>query len=356
MKVGFVIDSLAGGGAERMLLRQLTHSPLDPTVYHLGGPEDLKEEFEAVSGNLVNIGPISTGYLHTVDALRRHLASDTPDILHAHLPDAHVVSRPAGLLAGVPHTISTHHNVASSPTYQSRAGLVERLSRPLDSVQIAVSRAVVDSHQRTIAGGEWKVIPNAIDLNEFGRSLNDADAQLFEGFDPVFLNVGRYTEQKGQETLLKAMPIVLTEFPNALAVLVGWGRRQSDLEDFAEELGVSDHVVLTGHVPEIHDYYASSDIFAFPSKWEGFGIVLLEAMAAEMPIVASDIQPINDIVAGDHAVLTDPSDPDDLADAMVQQAKADIGQLGKKGLYKVRDKYSVEALVESHQELYRSLQ
>jgi len=355
MQVSYVINSLATGGAERMLLRQLQYSSRKPTVYILGGPKDLKPEFVEAGASIVDVGSLEDGYLRAVWTLRDHLSAEKPDIVHSHLPNAHIVARPACMLAKIEDVVSTHHNVAQSPAYQSRVGALEKVTRTIDTTEIAVSDAVGRSQKSSTGLTSWEVIHNAIDVEAYHNKVAESDGIQFDSHSPVFLNVGRYVKQKGQETLIKAMPDVVEAYPNAAAVIVGWGSLEAKLKELTREVGVSDNVFVTGKVPAVSDYYSEADIFVMPSLWEGLPIVLLEAMAAGLPVVGTDTIAIPEIVTEDFAKVVSPQSPEQLAEKMISVADGDTEVLGENAFRQARKHFDITRLVEQHETLYERI-
>jgi glycosyltransferase involved in cell wall biosynthesis len=134
--------------------------------------------------------------------------------------------------------------------------------------------------------------------------------------------LGRLTEQKGFRYLLEAAPAILRSCPDALFLIVGDGPDRADLERLARDLGVSERVVWTGYDAEGQRYLGVMDVFAFPSLWESWGLSAVEAMAAGLPIVASDIPgPRAFLENGRTALTVPPSDAAALAGAIVRLSK-----------------------------------
>jgi glycosyltransferase involved in cell wall biosynthesis len=354
-KIDFVIDSLATGGAERMLLRQIRHSDREPIVYKLGGPDDLKNEFVTSGASIIDIGDLSSGYFHIVNRLQKELLASKPDVVHAHLPNAHIVTRPAAKLAGVESVICTHHSVASSNSYQSTVGKLEKYTRFLDDVEVAVSETVRESHKMSFGSKNWHIIPNSINVIGYHEKVKNARRDLYEEYHPVFLNVGRYAPPKGQKDIIRAMPEVLDEFPEAVIVIVGWGELEESLNDLADDLKVSEHVSITGRSDSVYEYYDSADVFVFPSHWEGFGIVLLEAMAAGLPIIGSDVGPIPELINDDFGTIVPSKAPEDLAEAMISLSKSNTKKSGDAAFQHVKNKYSLQSYANQYESLYINL-
>src|SRR5574341_257445 len=161
------------------------------------------------------------------------------------------------------------------------------LQRELDrhAAAIAVSEPVIEANSRYVTA-HWDVIPNGVDVGLFypdGRRPMDA----LDG-SPRLLFLGRLDPRNGLDTVLTAMPGILTRFPRAQLTVVGDGPLRAHYRRLAQPLG--DRVKFVGQVyHERRDYYATSDLYRCPTRRASFGITLLEAMACGRPIVASDI-------------------------------------------------------------------
>jgi len=228
MKIGYIISSLATGGAEMMLLRQVRHSDQSAVVFYLGGSEELRHSFEEAGVTVVNLNIDSIMDPTEILSVRSELAVHDLDIIHAHLPSSMVVARVAGRAAGINTIVSTHHN----SEYPRGLKTVEQATRALGTHQIAVSNAVKRSQRFPLFTSEWSTIYNGIDTETFNQQVRDAiPVERFGTDSPIFLNVGRYVEQKNQTALIKAMNIVTEEFSDARAIIVGHGPLQNELAE-----------------------------------------------------------------------------------------------------------------------------
>lgn len=355
MEVGYLVSSLATGGAEAMLLRQVEYADRESTVFRLGGPVDLEPDFERTGTTVVDL---DVGSVVSPTDLRRARATISDydfDVLHAHLPSSMVVARVAGRAAGVDTLVSTHH---MSMPYPTGLRAVERATRPLDSHEVAVSRGVRESQSCRFDVPDWSVIYNGIDVADFNRRVRETDARPNRDPDaPVFLNVGRYTPEKGQRHLVEAMASVVTELPDARAVLVGHGPLHGKLLETVEALGLGDSVEVTGKVPvsEIHEYYAMADVFVLPSLNEGLPITGLEALAAELPIVGTRVPGVEEVVTDDVGRLVPPRSPRRLAEAMVAVVTADPESMGDRALERARSRFDIQQTVAAYERLYERL-
>ncbi len=148
---------------------------------------------------------------------------------------------------------------------------------------------------------KYEFIPNGIDVEKF-RFNNEVRNQIRKDLDIedklVIGNVGRLCYQKNQEYLLEVFAKLQTQRPDSVLLLVGEGELKAELQQKAEKLGISDRVIFYGVTDKVEELLCAMDIFAFPSRFEGLGIVVVEAQAAGLPVVCSDNVP-------DEAVVTD---------------------------------------------------
>ena len=176
---------------------------------------------------------------------------------------------------------------------------------------------------------------------------------------PVIGCVARLVSVKGHQYLLEAARTVLNEVPNARFLIVGDGPLRAELEQMAEELGIQHRVVFTGFLrDEIPSLYASMDLLAFPSTYEPFGNVSMEAMSFKMPVVASDTGGIPEVVLdGETGLLVPPRDPDSLAKALLTllKDKSLSQRMGAAGYKRVRGYFTRDRAVDELEEIYASL-
>ncbi len=212
--------------------------------------------------------------------------------------------------------------------------------------------------------GKVVVVPNGINLNEFNIPYTKEECREKLGL-PVDKNIllffGYLVPYKSPDVLLKAFPKVLREFPNSILVFAGSGIMEESLKKLAKELGVEKDVRFAGFIKKEFRpfYYRASDVFCLPStlRTESFGIVNLEAMACGVPIVASKIGGIPDIVKdGENGLLVLPGDSDILADAIIYLLKNESvrEKMGEDGRNKVGD-YSWEKIAEETEKIYKRL-
>jgi glycosyltransferase involved in cell wall biosynthesis len=256
-------------------------------------------------------------------------------VVHAHLVEAEAVAALAQALAGGPALVVTRHN--DDPFWRHPAvralatwigGRAERL--------IAISDHVRRSFEQLGAPAE-KLVTVHYGLEAPSADLAPEAVRARLGVPPgafVVGAVGRLVPQKGHAVLLDA----LARVPAVWLVLVGEGELEPSLRARAAELGLSDRVRFLGWRADAPELIGGFDVFAHPSLWEGFGLVLLEAMARGVPVVASRVSAIPEIVVdGQTGRLVPPRDPIALAEALAElvadrPGAAALGQAGRRRL------------------------
>jgi glycosyltransferase involved in cell wall biosynthesis len=287
------------------------------------------------------------------------------DIVHSHLfrADVFAALAVAQLGARKPLLVSTRHNddrFFLNPfigilhyLVSARQDLIIAISDHI--ARFTVSRGVrYPSRVRRVYHGLEPLVTQAL----------EREGQLIRGelgigpADFLVGNVGRLALQKGQRHLIGAMPLLLERVPRAHAIIAGGGDLEDYLRDLSVDVGVADRVHVLGPRRDVPALMHAIDVFAMPSIWEGFGLVLLEAMAAGRPIVASRVATIPEVVVdGETGLLVPPGDPVALAEALAELAH-DAGrarQLGEAGRQRLRQRFSIEKMVGDTELLYREL-
>jgi glycosyltransferase involved in cell wall biosynthesis len=288
------------------------------------------------------------GLVELVRLLRRH----RPDILHASSSKAGVLGRLAGAVARVPIRIFTVHGWAFA-AYSGATGrlyrVADRLVRPLTTVTVCVSERERDLGlaARTCESDRTVVIPNAVDV---AGALRREPAGRER---PLIVAVGRLKAPKDFLTLVRALGRL--EPGSFDAVIVGEGPDRPQLEAEIGRLGLADHVALVGERRDVPELLAGADIFALASSSEGMPVSVLEAMAAELPVVASRVGGLAEqVIDGETGVLVEPGDPEHLAVALAGLiADGELRRrLGAAGRARAEQAFDLEPFRRAHLELY----
>ncbi len=271
--------------------------------------------------------------------VKRILEKEQFDILHLHEPMTpalplvvlhHLESSPRSIVVGTFHAYRTN-NIG----YEYGKPVFKRFIEKLDG-RIAVSKATYDYISRYFPG-EYRIIPNGVDVERFGGDVRPVE-RFCDG-RPNILFVGRLEKRKGFKYLLRAFSRIKEAIPEARLLVVG---AYDEMDKLPFLLYIHRHhledVEFIGYVPEeeLPRYYHTCDVFCAPSiGFESFGIVLLEAMAAGKPIVASDIAGYRTVLRdGEEGFLVEPKDEEALATAILHllrdpSLRQKMGQRGK---------------------------
>ncbi len=175
---------------------------------------------------------------------------------------------------------------------------------------------------------------------------------------PLVLSVGRFSEPKDQRTLIEAWSRVAVRYPSATLALIGGGELEKQLRSFAEERGVRHSVRFVPPRPDLRPAYTDADLFALSSLWEGLPYVVLEAMAHELPVIATAVDGIPEAVADRRTgLLVPPADPRTLAEAIIWAiGEREIrGKLGAAARRRVAEEFALAGMVERVAAVYREV-
>lgn len=281
-------------------------------------------------------------------------------IVHTHLVHASIVGRIAAKLAGIKTVLTTRH-YAYERKEQTLIYWLERKTACLNEVTIAISNAV---RNYLLNNEEYKpqkvvVIHNAIDLDLFDSCSGEPMLRTGENF--LIGTVGRLHPQKGYDTLLKSMPQVIEKFPHVKLMIIGNGFQKEYLERFCSNLGISEQVTFLGRKTpaEVIGFLRNIDLFVLASNWEGFGIVVLEAMAEAKPVIATNVEGLPEVVEdGQTGFLVSPVQPIELANRIIELLN-DRGlskRMGIKGRERVEAMFSLNSMISKLEGLYQKLE
>ena len=325
-KVTHLITTIERGGAEKQLLTlagKQVESGLKVEVFFLKGNPDLKNEFEE-SGIEVNNLLVGKSFLKQIFLLSKYLRKN-PSPVHAHLPKSELL---ASIVVQNKNFIFSRHN--AEPFWPGGPRIISNLLSKFVCKRafqgIAISNAV---RSYLIKRGE---IPNGykIDVVYYGFQKDSSTNEAGLGLITNIMNgqssnykigtIGRLVPQKDYPTLLNAFSNVLKSVPNTDLYVVGEGYLQKDLFELSKSLGIDGKVYWLGKTEYINEFLSKLDLFILPSKYEGFGLVLLEAMVAKKPIIAANNSAIPEVLGKSYDGLFSTGD----ANALAQQIKTAI--------------------------------
>jgi glycosyltransferase involved in cell wall biosynthesis len=232
--------------------------------------------------------------------------------------------------------------------------------------ELGVAQRVVDNlDQRWVArrrGRRAIRMYNALNFERFAAVTVDKAAKRaalnLPPTGPIIGAVGRLTEQKGYHILLAAVPQILAAAPTAHVVIVGAGDQAAALQAQAAQLQIADHVRFTGARSDVEELFALFDLFVSSSLWEGLPTVILESMAAGVPVVATAVSGSTELVQDRQTgVLAPPGDPAALAQAVLELLHngAMAATLSRAARTYAMSRFSIQSVAEEHAQLYQHL-
>jgi glycosyltransferase involved in cell wall biosynthesis len=334
------------GGSERHLLTllpALAERGIEPVLVGLDDPAWSAADFYGA----LRVPAVRIRSPRDLDPLllARLVRELRADVVHTHLVHADAYGGVAAKLRGS-RLVSTKHN--DDPFRRGAFRYVERgLARLADGIV-----AITDSLRRFtieevgISAAKVETIHYGLDDLPEPWGANPPD-DVPDGVR-VALAVSRLTAQKGIDVAIRALPSLPGDI---VLVVLGEGPERESLEQLARELGIERRVFLLGRVPDVAAWLRRADVFVHPARWEGFGLAVLEAMLAGLPVVATNVSSLPELVVDRKTgVLVVPDDPVALA-AAIPSALEEPG-LGTAGLERAHAEFSVARMADRHVALY----
>lgn len=318
-----------------------------------------------VSSLVRRINPLND--LRALLSIFKLMVRENPDIVHTHSSKAGILGRLAAKLSGVSHIIHTPHGHVFFGHFGPLASrvflLIERLFDHMTDCLVALTEGEKQDYVTLRVAREGKIVKihSGTDVERFMATAIEAKAKKISlnlnPADVVIGTVGWLLPIKGPVYLLRAMGIVWKAFPDVKLVYVGKGDLEERLKAEAARMGVSDRVRFLGWREDVAEIMQTFDVFVLPSLNEGMGRVIVEAMAAAKPVVASRVGGIPDLVKnGENGYLVKPADPTALADAIQKLLKSGKlrRKMGEKGR-QLAGGFGVANMIEKLDHLYSRL-
>ncbi len=381
VKVVHILNTLGIGGAEncvRLLVRHLDQSRFLSLVICTwsGGAyvEDLVRHGIPVKvlnrkrRSILLFPLFCWDVLTTLGDLYRLLIQEKPDILQTHLPVSAYLGIIAGKLAHIPHLIFTFHSSNLIPKRGKRSlrnwlrlKLVGFLCLKVEII-VAVSKAIMGNILPVIPnqGSRLRLIPNGIDVARFNQGATGKKIRDELGMDQgsfLITTIGNLRMEKNQAMLLKVVSRLIKVHPMVRVLIVGEGSLRTQLMDLRKELGLTEYVYFLGQRQDIHEILAETNIFVNTSLWEGLPLSILEAMAARIPVVATAVPGVLEVLEENSGILVGLDDLMELEQALLglivdPERRSALGEKGRK---RVEGHYSLEVFVKRWEALYEEL-
>jgi glycosyltransferase involved in cell wall biosynthesis len=377
------LTGITVGGSAEHLLQLSTLLPADrfDVTVALSGGGPLDDEIRATGLRVLDYapghgagsykqatpdGPVEL--LRQFRRIRRDIRAHGYDIVHTHTSVAGAMGRVAAWSCRTPVRVHmVHAYVSHDAVPQPKRAAFRLVERALGLItthhvtgsafirDVGVRRRIVPADAVTVIHYSSRAEPG--DAGPGERARLRAELGLHPDAQLVAL-VGRIEEQKGVDHLVAVTPRLVAAVPRAHVLVVGDGTLRADVERQAVELGVADRVLVTGWRHDLAAVMRSVDVLALPSRWEAFGIVNLEAMAAAKPVVGFGVEGVPEVVVdGETGLLSSAGDRDGLLGDLVRvlsdpELAARLGQAGRR---RFAERFPPERMVQAHVELYEEL-
>ncbi|WP_185923216.1 glycosyltransferase [Hafnia paralvei] len=322
MRIAFIITGLGMGGAERQLcdvvdeLLLLGHSVL--IICLTGEVVNQPRRDGAMLINL-NMSKNPFGFLNAYYKVYKIIKAFSPDVVHSHMVHSNILARLIRLILPIEKLVCTAHNKNEGGFLRM---LIYRLTDSLSDLNTNVSQEAVDEFVKKKAFSARKScsIYNGIDTdlfkyNKLRREFRRNELNINEA-SHLLLSVGRLTEAKDYPNLLNAFA-VLPLSPKPHLAIIGAGELEIQLKQEAIRLGIEERVHWLGITKDVAEWYSACDLFVLSSRWEGFGLVVAEAMSCERPIVVTDAGGVAEVV-GNSKLVVPVNDSNALAEKIIE--------------------------------------
>ncbi len=328
-KIIFIIDTLQLGGAEQSLLANTSRfKRTESVIVHPYKGDALKSRFEEAGKKVysLNIGK-KYGFIGAYRAFKKIVQQEKPDLIVAYLTRSEIIARLVAKKMGVP-VIGTFVNDLYTPSYNQHLSwkarklvgvfkTINKYTSPYCIGFVANSKAIKDSNAIHL-----NIPPDKIDVINRGRDSvrirRRAAGNLPEQRQINFVNVSRLFTVKGHRQLIEGFRKFTDDHPNATLTIIGDGPLRKELESLITSLQLDKKVILLGARKDVPELLADYDCFVFPSIMEGFSGALVEALFAELPVLATDIPQNQEIIFhNETGYLFGTSSPDEVYKALI---------------------------------------
>ena len=361
-RVLHIIDSLHLGGAQEVVLNLATcgSSRFRHEVATMHGRGIYWDRLKKAGIKVHSLSPhkFLPAYLASIPW---RILADKPDILHCHLIPSNIIAKPLGALLGVPVIINHDHTNDPHRIDNKILLALDKSTNCFAHHIIAVAAACRDflTTHESIPPEKISLVPNAIDLRRFSPgevSRDEARARLgLPAGSRIVAGVGRLNPQKNFALFLDIAAQLAPRFPDLHFLLAGDGPEEQMLREKASALGIASRVTFSGYVADTRLVYLAADVLLMPSRYEGLPMTLLEAMAMGLPVVASKLDGIAEVIGDGAEGFLVPSDDAALFVERTAALLADSelsSRISKNARAKIEASFSVERMTSAVEDIY----
>jgi glycosyltransferase involved in cell wall biosynthesis len=359
MRILYLITGLGGGGAEKVvadLADQMVDKGHTVKIAYLKGDIIVRPknfDIEIIYLALESASDFKKAYKN----YKKVLNEFQPDLVHAHMVHANIFARLSRKFHPVPKLICTAHSNNEGGKLRMFA---YRFTHNLANLTTNVSNAASHNFEKLGAVPKNAIVTiyNGINLNKFIFNIdvrNEVRAKLnVKSHEKMILAVGRLHEAKDYPNLLNAIIHLKQKYQSFHLFIAGTGELRPFLNELIEKYQISQNVTLLGRRDDIPDLLSAADVFVLPSKFEGFGLVVAEAMACECFVVATDCGGVKEVM-DNYGILVPPENPEALSDGLLSALLLNEEELkanNVKALDYVRNAFALEKIVDQWLKVY----
>lgn len=357
-KIIFVITGLGLGGAEKqlcLLADEMTQRGHDVLIISLNGEVIVTPNNKNIKIVKLNMRKNFSGLIAAIFKLSKIITNFNPEIVHAHMFHANVIARLAKLIT--PKKIKLVCTAHSKNEGGLARMLVYRFTDFLCDITTNVSNEALEAfiEQKAFKKSKSLAVYNGIDTHYFNYNATIRqvvrDKLKIDDSSILILSVGRLTEAKDYPNLLNAVKILPEKYK---LVIIGEGVERHNIEKLIVDLHLEQRVKLLGGIMDVVDYYSACDIYVSSSRWEGFGLVVAEAMSCQRLVTATDAGGVAEVV-GDSNFIVPISDSKMLAEKITdimsynETLKTHIMHRNREHIINV---FSIDSIVDKWFEVY----
>jgi len=361
MKLLYVITGLGMGGAENQvsnLIDKMVTFGHEVTLISLTGPTIVKPSSKSVSLYEIHMSKSPRSVFKAIRIIRRVIRTYQPDVVHTHMIHSNILVRLVRVFTPMKKLVCTAHSTTEGGRLISWC---YRVTNFLGDVFTNVSQNAVESfiEKKIVKSNEMICVYNGIDTNKFKYSISD-NIRYRSEFKislncSLLLSVGSFNSAKDYPNLLQALKIIVSEGALVHLIIIGDGPLRDHIENLIKSLDLESYVSLLGVRKDVASFMSAADYFILPSKWEGFGLVVAEAMSCQCPVIATDSGGVKEVLGG-HGELVYPSDSVDLAGAIIRMMNApapSIERLKQNAMEHVIANYSLDNITSQWLQIYK---
>ena len=360
-RIAFCITDLDAGGAERALVQivtRLDRSRWEPFVFCLSGEGELAAVLRDAGIAVVCLGANRRHGLRVVWRLSRRLAKLRPTILQTFLYHANIAGRLAGRAARIPMIVSGIRVAEKRSAFRL---WLDRATGWMVARHVCVSQdvAAFSAARGRLPVSKIRVIPNGVDAARLAEAPRAELAQF--GIPPAsrtLLFVGRLDPQKGPFVLLTAVKDLLPRHPELHVLMVGDGPLGEKLRTWVAKENLQSRIHFAGRRNDVPSLFCAADLFVLPSLWEGLPNVVLEAMASGLPVVATQVEGVCELLGSGFQEQSVPYGKWENLSNLIVRVMSDRGladRLGRENRERTEQNFTIGRMVESYERLWEQI-